>query len=1222
MHKYYFTASARLGIWDTLNSGSREFLRSIGDILEKHSHGCLEISGEEPSETDDPSIQALVAVLDKIVSRGNPTITLLDFEERLLKSIPIQNLIIKDLQEETNNRSLGYSIKELPEGISPSGIVSALHQLFMLPASVSSINTIIASDLSIDLRSISSIEEDLFWEGFGRRYSPSLQTKLLRQPNISHLVGKEVAGLQDNKVDFAMSVSDLPWIFEIDGEQHSDPTTINHDIIRDKSLISSDWKVFRIPAKQIKENLDAWFDDFDKNITEDERKIIEQIKHLSIDEVIIKHPEVSLAHKLIFYPHAIQKCMRGIIQLLKFGVLKPGVDWKILCVEEDLPVFHEALYQVFSMWTNLKILNAQCPEPPHISLSIVGKKPIVYTPKLNCVSVKTVDSPNGEFDIIISSSTTSYINQGGPFESELKGRLVRFRNLLSKMSYRGLQWSPPVHYNLEDLENQLSKQNNEKLHGIEHSQYESLRYFLNNIFRKSDFWDGQARVITRLLEGNNTIVLLPTGGGKSLTYQFAGLLLPGITMVIDPLVALMVDQVENIKAYGFDEAAFLSSQLDAAGRISVLEDMKRGSLFYVFIAPERLQSEEFRNGLHTVVAKFPVSLAVIDEAHCVSEWGHDFRPSYLHLGNNILKYCSTAKHTPTIVGLTGTASFAVLADIQVEMKVNDEKAIVLPKSFDRKEIIFHIENVQVTRKYSQLRIIKEKLPRIFKKNPNSFFELKGNETNCGIIFCPHKSGSHGVVQIASELGHSKFYSGEQPKDFKGDWKEWNNYKLKLQDDYKYNYIQEIVATKAFGMGIDKPNIRYTIHYTIPHSVEAFYQEAGRAGRDGRPLSAHSFIIYSDDNWQNAQSILSDKNHNVSLNNLELINWNNRGDLLIQLYLLLNGYRSREKEKAETYSLWKNKLAQSVTELEDGAINTVVIPFEEGQRGAQEKSIYRLLSLGIVTDYSIDWRKNQFKVQTKKSKPSEVVDHLLKYFVQYKFKDYADIAIKDVEQEKTGDTLKAALNKMIDFVYDEIVVKRKQALRTMAELCRNFSSDEQFRNDILTYLQDSEFSPILKQWINKPFNDIGLNQVFDLLDKVVDLEEVKRLVGTTRRMLDEDPNNIALRFISVCARAKSRIESDASVFEETVFLINEIEDQRELLESEISLAMALMGELENLRPGIADDALQLLLRKLENDDFIISYLETRQKWPSPISTEMLMQRLVKRAMTKVKEIEFY
>ena len=654
-----------------------------------------------------------------------------------------------------------------------------------------------------------------------------------------------------------------------------------------------------------------------------------------------------------------------------------------------------------------------------------------------------------------------------------------------------------------------------------------------------------------------------------------------MTIIIDPLVSLMTDQVENLETAGIDLVGFISSQLDPAEKEANLRDMEAGRLAFTYISPERLQIQEFRNQLQTVVARFPVSLAVIDEAHCVSEWGHDFRPSYLHMPLNLQRYCSDGDgRRPTLVGLTGTASFAVLTDIQMEMQVTDEDAIVLPKSFDRKELRFEIRIIPMASKPSALRTLKLQMPRILRSNPQHFYDLHGDRTNSGIVFCPHVNGSLGVTSVAGQLGHNNFFAGQVPKAFRGDWSVWNQHKYRVQQAFKRNRIQELVATKSFGMGIDKPNIRYTIHYTVPQSVEAFYQEAGRAGRNGIPDYALCSILYSDDNWDAALEILNEPDHQIALARLNAINWDDRGDLLVQLWLMFNSYRGRAAEKMLTLDFWNKKLAPVIAGMPAGATNTQEIPFGGGDQARvySERAIFRLMLLGVVQDYTINWQMRCFAVRVQRISPTEVKDHLRRYLMQYKFQDFAHKAVVDIPEDTVVNALQAAINVLIDFIYNEIVAKRKQALRTMGELCRNFTTDQEFREAILAYLQESEFSDELREWVNRSFEAIGMDAIHDLLDRVTTLEEVKRLVGTTRRMLDEDPQNIALRYLSICARAQSPAEGDASVLQEATTLALQVDRQRENLPSIDDILLSLLHDIAACRPALLTSVGSIVLRR--------------------------------------------
>lgn len=427
---------------------------------------------------------------------------------------------------------------------------------------------------------------------------------------------------------------------------------------------------------------------------------------------------------------------------------------------------------------------------------------------------------------------------------------------------------------------------------LQHFKYETIEqqkgliYLLNNIFRKSEFRAGQEAIINRALTGLDVIGLLPTGGGKSLTFQICSLLQPGVTIVVDPINSLMKDQFDKLVENGISKTTFINSFNTKDERDANTEKLINGEVQIIFVSPERFQIEKFRTALYSCRNQNVFfSYAVIDEAHCVSEWGHDFRQVYLNLAQNLKRFCTSKDREITIFGLTATASFDVLADVQRELDLKEDAIVSLPaEAIDRKELNFNIIPINCeidsgleywerekrigTYKYPQLKTFLSSLPKKIKDiekgygylSPNdSFFEKENDEfKNAGVIFCPTKSNKlpNGVLSVKEGLSSleylstTTFFGGGSDDTIKDENVETEaELSVKNQESFMRNESNLMIATKAFGMGIDKPNIRYSIHYSFPNSVESFYQEAGRAGRDGNP-SICSILFHPDDIYTN------------------------------------------------------------------------------------------------------------------------------------------------------------------------------------------------------------------------------------------------------------------------------------------------------------------------------------------------------------------------------------
>lgn len=328
---------------------------------------------------------------------------------------------------------------------------------------------------------------------------------------------------------------------------------------------------------------------------------------------------------------------------------------------------------------------------------------------------------------------------------------------------------------------------------------------LRNIFGYSKFRQHQEEIISGLIRGEDAFVLMPTGGGKSLCYQIPALHRQGVGIVVSPLISLMKDQVDSLRENGV-QAAFYNSSLKAGEAREVLRRLHEGRLDLLYIAPERLMSSDFLERL----AEIPIALFAIDEAHCVSQWGHDFRPEYLQLG----RLRALFPKTP-LIALTATAEGQTKADILARLNLQQAGSYIA--GFDRPNIRYTVMDKQKP---------KEQLLAF----------LKGRYEESGIVYCLSRKRVEQVAAQLTSVGISAaaYHAGLPAEERK-----------QVQDDFLKDNLQVVVATVAFGMGIDKPNVRFVVHYDMPKNIESYYQETGRAGRDGLPSEAVLLFGYGD-----------------------------------------------------------------------------------------------------------------------------------------------------------------------------------------------------------------------------------------------------------------------------------------------------------------------------------------------------------------------------------------
>ncbi|MDD6051931.1 MAG: RecQ family ATP-dependent DNA helicase [Clostridiales bacterium] len=354
------------------------------------------------------------------------------------------------------------------------------------------------------------------------------------------------------------------------------------------------------------------------------------------------------------------------------------------------------------------------------------------------------------------------------------------------------------------------------------------RYFGHDSFRR-----GQEAMVGALLSGRDALGVMPTGAGKSICYQVPALLLEGVTLVISPLISLMADQVAALKAAGVP-AAYLNSTLTPRQMELALERARQGAYRIIYVAPERLETAAFLR----FATRARIALIAVDEAHCVSQWGQDFRPVYLRIADFVAQLPSR----PVMGAFTATATERVKADIVRHLMLANP--VTVTTGFDRPNLYFEVVRCQSVKRRDQ-----------------ALLEvLRGREGQSGIVYCATRKAVEDICDQLNRAGiaASRYHAGLSDEE-----------RRQNQEDFQYDRVQVMVATNAFGMGIDKSNVRFVIHYQMPRSMEAYYQEAGRAGRDGE--RAECILLYNGQDIITAKWLIEHNPPNEALSAAEQAN---------------------------------------------------------------------------------------------------------------------------------------------------------------------------------------------------------------------------------------------------------------------------------------------------------------------------------------------------------------
>jgi superfamily II DNA helicase RecQ len=924
-------------------------------------------------------------VIYNLVQRGLPTRMSFRLENKFNKAFQLSEL----------NNFLGgstYLYKDIPQNFRKL-LVRAIHVIQPRIQTSNLLENYKYSWEQLD----SKYEEDFFFNTMGNIHGKTswlLQlvecqrslTEIVNFPIINKVLERNFI---EQRCDFSF---EFPYqirgkngiILEVDGSQHREKRQMKLDNARDEAVRESNWfTTIRIPTQEWS-NQHKYLRDFQQILQDQYFKIV----NLNYRSPLYSTPEGLVALQLALSPFLISRIQKMLLRLIIDGNLNTKLKrWKICIIERDVPGGSLAVRDLEESLSHYISLIKENILLPAIDLQIYSSPEFID----GQLHLESLDKPipiselsNSEikFDLVIDISVLSRVHTWSipHFKRSVKNYIV----ITSSKSIKGRR-------QFRTGEMLRFKQLTSKTENGGYSENESLRttleIFLVDIFRKSSFRPGQLPIMNRALKSKSVIGLLPTGGGKSMTYQLSTFLQPGATIIVDPIKSLMRDQVKSLAINLVDCAGFVNSSMNRARKEIEHKKLISGQLLFFFISPERFLIQEFRDMLESINNNnIYFSYCVIDEAHCVSEWGHDFRTSYLFLGRNASQYAKTCSTKPiTLFGLTATASYDVLADIQRELSGDPEnldsilsdEAIVRFETFNRHELQYQVEvvNIPNDKPYNNSWVLKQslgeakqkaivsllssipqKIKELNKSIDSVYIPINDMETSnedkkrisqeialvnynsekfwdsdnehAGIIFCPHKSWYFGVtekyriaIQIPSlgvteaiQSAHSE--SNIKLGTFIGVDQDAANHS-EIEDDNQENQdafvnsdINLMVCTKAFGMGIDKANVRLAIHLNYPQSIESYVQEAGRIGRDGK--IALSCIAYNNQQFTvgtnpNSQSVNVDNQILMDFYNGAFPGTNKEKRILFELLNRIETPPSRVTEQIEAAILEEEQL---------------------------------------------------------------------------------------------------------------------------------------------------------------------------------------------------------------------------------------------------------------------------------------------------------------------------
>lgn len=949
------------------------------------------------------------------------------------------------------------------------------------------------------------------------------------QPRLTEL-GLDPKGFVDQRADFAIETGrGLKLVIEVDGSQHTFPLQSAQDSVRNAALAKLKWDVWRIPTTELN-NAEGLVAELRKKIAAAQKSTwLEMDGHAQRPRELLN---------VVWGATVASRIQFLILKALQAGLLAESGGWRLRVEEHETQVASLAIEDFLDWFGRLR--------------SSFGVLPLT-APHL-------VTSPEEECDLRICVSVTN----PAAFAPRASGPPSAW-----SVPYQGMAPEPVFTFKA-----------NRKYKCFEE---EHLRLFTQDLFRKPDFREGQLDIVRRILAGQDVMGLLPTGGGKSLTYQIAALLLPGATLYVAPLKSLLQDQYERMKAEGIDAAAFISSALDSAQKLRAQRRFEAGHVRVLQVAPERFLMSDFRTLLSGYQAAHgPIAQVVVDECHCVSEWGHDFRPSYLSLGRIVRERAQRLGSLAPIVALTGTASSVVLEDVRRELGMPDRMSEVRASNLDRPELALTFVAVKSDDER------KKALGRLATDFQQHYQESKQGM----LVFTSHTNGRYGVLELGAEVAASmgltlhdgvKVYSGQQPRQI--GVADWEDYKASAQRDFLCGgagSFQVMVATKAFGMGIDKPAIRQIVHVLAPQSPEGYYQEVGRAGRDRKASAAH--LLFNDANPSMTDDVFSPATDITRARTIYLNAGRNTGDFLLTFFFHQSRFSGVDAE-VECATRALAEICEKVTKTNSAE---VLLGYRTGgsQAGGTarrnwfdepvlEQSLVRLIHLGVVGDYTKEYRAHQLVItvtqawRESRGHLQAYIEYLSSSFESY-LKRYSTLVPRGLfrgirEANSAVEAEHAAIEAMVQYLYDEVERKRRTATRTMLEITRVGTQRPQAaRTLLLHYLQASQrFTSRLETYAVGDPLDLSWTDVFEGGLTPAEAEELR---GAVTRILESYPTHPGLLLLSSVLRLQPSGADRARSVEEfqaaldNALKLGSVDQAADLAEAALEHGMKVNGEL--------------------------------------------------------------